>query len=112
MQCDITIADDNQYAHVRVKEDIVPAVARALLAEMIDLQEEKSIFRFLLDARGVSARTTPLDDFHMANREVTSAGFSAGTQVAVLKSPGDISHDFFIEIAGGIRGRTSGCSRI
>lgn len=99
MQCDISLAEGNQYACLRIKETIVPDIGRALLTEMLNLQKQKSIFRFLLDTRGVSAKTTPVDDFRMANREVTSAGFVPGTQVALLKSPGDTSHDF-IETAG------------
>lgn len=99
MQCDITVADDNQYACLRVRETIVPEIGKALVREMADLQQQKGILRFLLDVRGVTSRTSPVDDFQMANREVASAGFTSGTRVAVVKSPGDTSHDF-IETVG------------
>ena len=94
MKYKISLSEDGSYVHVRIFQPITAELERIFTEEAIKIARENSVLRYLGDVRGVSNVASPSDKYMLANKEIKQFGLDPASQVAVLVSPGDHTHDF------------------
>ena len=99
MRYKVSIPDNAKYACIHVTETIDPSLAQEIMEEMVRIQNQNDLQRFLLDVREVHSQTSPFDDYDLAYERVRSSELSRIIKVALLRSPSDTTHRF-AEIVG------------
>lgn len=99
MRYKVSFPDNSKYAHIRVTETIVLSLAQEIVEEMVRIQKQNAVQRFLLDVREVRAQTSPFEDYELAYERVNSSELDRIIKVALLRSPSDTTHSF-AEIVG------------
>lgn len=96
MDHEITVAPDAAYIILR----IIGPTGRHRMGQVVaahELGARLGIHRYLVDLREAVNQESPVEDFHMANRDFQAAPqIDRSARVACLVSPGDRSHDFLV----------------
>lgn len=94
MRYKVLIPDNANYACIHVTETIDPSLAQEIMEEMVRIQNQNDLQRFLLDVREVHSQTSPFDDYDLAYERIKSTELDHLTKVALLRSPSDTTHSF------------------
>ena len=100
MDCDVYVAEDEQYLIVKVKAPMTVELGRRCGVDATALGEKTGIDRYLIDLRGSPNVEASTRNYEFANKDMRDFGYSRTARSALLTDSGGQSHDY---IAGLMR---------